>query len=97
MRAMLKDMGYEQRNATQIWEDNQGAIALAKNAGYNSRTKHIDIKHHFTRENVENGKVQVDYVDTKNQLADLLTKALGTKTLKFLCEKSGIKKKVAMH
>ena len=33
MRAMLKDMGYEQRNATQIWEDNQGAIALAKNAG----------------------------------------------------------------
>ena len=59
--------------------------------------KHIDIKHHFTRENVENGKVQVDYVDTKNQLADLLTEALGTKTLKFLCEKSGIKKKVAMH
>ena len=52
---------------------------MAKNAGYNSRTKHIDIKHHFTRENVENGKVQVDYVDTKNQLADLLTKALGTK------------------
>lgn len=75
----------------------QGVIALAKNAGYNSRTKHIDIKHHFTRENMENGKVQVDYVDTKNQLTDLLTKTFRTKTLKFQCKKSGIKTKVAMH
>ncbi|KAI9905230.1 hypothetical protein PsorP6_013904 [Peronosclerospora sorghi] len=97
MRAMLKDMGIEQKTATQIWEDNQGEIALAKNAGYNSRTKHVDIKHHFTRENVENGTVQIDYVDTKNQLADLLTKALGTKKLKLLCGKSSIKTKVTVH
>ncbi|POM80562.1 Integrase catalytic core protein [Phytophthora palmivora] len=97
MRAMLKDMGHEQGNATQIWEDNQGAIALAKNAGYNSRTKHVDIKHHFTRENVENGTVLVDYIDTKQQLADLLTKALGTKALKYLREASGIKDKATVH
>ncbi|KAI9910898.1 hypothetical protein PsorP6_010383 [Peronosclerospora sorghi] len=60
MRAMLKDMEIEQKTATQIWEDNQGAIALAKSAGYNSKTNHVDIKHHFTRENVENGTVQID-------------------------------------
>ncbi|OWY91573.1 Retrovirus-related pol Polyprotein, partial [Phytophthora megakarya] len=77
-------------SATQIWEDNQGAIALAKNAGYNSRTKHVDIKHHFTRENV--GKA--DYIDTKRQLVDLLTKALGTKTHKYLSNASGIKMKI---
>ncbi|OWY91211.1 Retroelement Polyprotein [Phytophthora megakarya] len=81
-------------SATQIWEDNQGAIALAKNAGYNSRTKHVDIKHHFTRENVERGTIKVDYIDTKRQLADLLTKALGTKTLKYLSNASGIKMKI---
>ncbi|KAE9186560.1 hypothetical protein PF005_g20804 [Phytophthora fragariae] len=85
-----------QRNATTIWEDNQGAIALAQNAGYHARTKHVDIRHHFIRENVERGTVKVEYVDTKNQLADMLTKALGTKTLKFLCDGNGIKEKVTV-
>ncbi|OWZ15188.1 hypothetical protein PHMEG_00011211 [Phytophthora megakarya] len=94
LRAMLKDMGIEQKKATQIWEDNQGTIALAKNAGFNSRTKHVDIKHHFTRENVERGTIKVDYIDTKRQLADFLTKALGTKTLKYLNNASGIKIKI---
>jgi hypothetical protein len=91
-RAMLTDMGALQRNATTIWEDNQGAIALAQNAGYHARTKHVDVRHHFIRENVERGTVE--YVDTKNQLADILTKALGTKTLKFLRDGNGITAKV---
>ncbi|KAE9023480.1 hypothetical protein PR003_g13857 [Phytophthora rubi] len=56
-----------------IWEDNQAAIALAQNAGYHARTKHVDIRHHFIKENVERGTVKVQYVDTKNQLADILT------------------------
>ncbi|OWY94987.1 polyprotein [Phytophthora megakarya] len=94
LRVMLKDMGIKQKEATQIWEDNQGAIALVKNAAYNSRTKHVDIKHHFTRENVKRGTIKVDYVNTKHQFADLLTKALGTKTLKFLSNASGIKMKI---
>jgi hypothetical protein len=95
-RAMLTDIGALQRNATTIWEDNQGAIALAQNAGYHARTKHVDIRHHFIRENVERGTVTVEYVDTKNQLADILTKALGTKTLKFLRDGNGIKAKVTV-
>ncbi|OWZ20060.1 polyprotein [Phytophthora megakarya] len=59
-----------------------------------SLTKHVDIKHHFTRENVERETIKVDYIDTKRQLADLLTKALGTKTLKYLNNASGIKMKI---
>ena len=96
-RAILTDMGMLQKRATTIWEDNQGAIALAQNAGYHARTKHVDIRHHFIRENVERGTVTIKYIDTKNQLADILTKSLGTKTLKFLREGSGVKTKVAMH
>ncbi|GMG18299.1 unnamed protein product [Phytophthora fragariaefolia] len=92
-RAMLTDMGKEQHEPTQIWEDNQGAIAVAQNAGYHARTNHVDIRHHFIRENVERGTIKVDYVDTKHQLADLLTRALGTKALKFLRDASGIKAK----
>ncbi|OWZ17952.1 Integrase, catalytic core protein [Phytophthora megakarya] len=78
----------------EIWEDNQGAIELAKNAGYHSRTRHVDIKHHFTSEIMERGTIKVDHIDTKRQLADLLTTALGTKTLKYLSNASGIKMKI---
>ncbi|KAE8970121.1 hypothetical protein PR001_g27300, partial [Phytophthora rubi] len=96
-RAMLKDLGHEQVGATQVWEDNQGAIALASNAGYNARTKHVDIRHHFIRENVARDIVTVDYVGTEKQLADMLTKALGTKRLRFLVEASGIRPKPTQH
>ncbi|KAE9212782.1 hypothetical protein PF004_g15533 [Phytophthora fragariae] len=96
-RATLKDLGHEQVGATQVWEDNQGAIALASNAGYNARTKHVDIRHHYIRENVARDIITVDYVGTEDQLADLLTKALGTKRLKFLVEASGILPKAAQH
>jgi hypothetical protein len=95
-RAMLTDIGAIQLNATKIWEDNQGAIALAQNSGYHARTKHVDIRHRFIRENVERGTVTVEYIDTKNQLADILTKALGTKTLKFLRDGNGIAAKVTV-
>lgn len=77
----MKDLGYKQTSATQIWEDNQGAIALANKTGYNARTKHVDIRHHFIREKVSSGDIKIDYVETQQQLADILTKALATKRL----------------
>ncbi|OWY95153.1 hypothetical protein PHMEG_00034917 [Phytophthora megakarya] len=92
--SMLKDMRHEQREGTQVWEDNEGDIALASNAEYHARTKHVDIRHHFTRENVEDGTVKIGYIDTKYQIADMLTKALGTKTLQYLRNASGVKAKV---
>ena len=66
---------------------------MPNNAGYHARTKHVDIRHHFIRENVQDRILQINYIDTKNQLADMLTKALGTKILKFMCEATGIKTK----
>ena len=92
-RAMLKDMGYEQVRGTQVWEYNQGAIDLANNAGHYARTEHVEIRHQFIRENVQDGILKIDYIDTKNQLADMLKKALGTKILKFMCEAIRIKTK----
>lgn len=89
-RAMLRDMGHEQVEGTQVWKVNQGAIASADNAGYHARTKHVDIKHHFIRVNVQGGLLKIDHIDTKSQLADVLTKALGSKMLKYLREASGI-------
>ena len=60
-----------------IKEDNQGAIALSKNPKYHSRTKHIDIKHHFIRDKFPKKEVVLDYCPTEEMLAALLTKLLG--------------------
>jgi hypothetical protein len=63
-------------SATIIYGDNQGAIALAKNPQFHARTKHIDIQHHFVREKVAEGRVDIKYIHTSKQVADGLTKAL---------------------
>ena len=67
-----------------IYEDNQGCIGLANNPVVHKRSKHIDIRHHFTREKVESGEVRLEYVATEHQLADLLTKALHRVRLEVL-------------
>ena len=56
--------------------DNTSAINLTKNPIQHSRTKHIDIKHHFIRDLVLTKEVKVEYVSTLNQLADIFTKPL---------------------
>ena len=83
-RMLMADLGFEQNNPTVIWEDNQGAIALATNPGYHARTKDVDIRHHFVREKVLVGEIKVIYKETEHQLADILTKALGTKRFQYL-------------
>ncbi|KAE9081823.1 hypothetical protein PF010_g21832 [Phytophthora fragariae] len=90
MRRLLKDIGAEQVGATVIYEDNQGAMALAKNVGYQARTKHIDIRYHFIQEKVVSNEVELEYVDTKNQLADFMTKGLSSKTLRYLMMRSNV-------
>ncbi|KAE9264835.1 hypothetical protein PR003_g32655, partial [Phytophthora rubi] len=76
--------------ALMIYEDNQGAMALVKNVGYQARTKHIDIRYHFIREKVVSNEVELEYVDTKNQLADFMTKCLSSKTLRYLMMRSNV-------
>lgn len=57
-----------------VFGDNTAAIALAKNPVFHQRSKHIDIKHHFLRDHVKAGTVKLAYVDTKENVADVLTK-----------------------
>lgn len=79
LRRLLNEIRPETANepqATIIYCDNQGAIALAKNPQFHARTKHIDIQHHFVREKINEGAVQLEYIKTEGQVADGLTKAL---------------------
>ena len=56
--------------------DNNSAIQLAKNQTYHGRTKHIEVHHHFVREKVERGVLEVEFCPTEEQVADVLTKGL---------------------
>ncbi|KAK2382949.1 putative mitochondrial protein [Trifolium repens] len=70
--------------------DNTSAINLTKNPVLHSRTKHIEIRHHFLRDHVEKGDVVFEHVDSKNQLADIFTKPLATDPFIFIRGELGI-------
>ncbi|RDB17165.1 Retrovirus-related Pol polyprotein from transposon TNT 1-94 [Hypsizygus marmoreus] len=77
MYSAMDEVGFPQRKPAVLLNDNAGAISLSKNTKHNSRVKHIDIRHHYIRERVEDGDVAVRYVPSAENLADLFTKPLG--------------------
>ena len=64
LRSLLEEMGVTPEGATTIQEDNQSCIKMCKNPVMQKRTKHIDVKHHFVRERVEDGTVELQYCPT---------------------------------
>jgi len=70
--------------------DNTSAISLRKNPVQHSRTKYIEIRHHFIRDHVNNGDYEIQFVSTENQLADLFTKPLNKERFNFLRNELGI-------
>ncbi|POM75606.1 Polyprotein [Phytophthora palmivora] len=90
MRRLLKDLGAEQEELTVIYEDNQGAMALAKNVVYQSRIKHIDIRYHFVCEKVNRDEVELVFEQSKNQLADVFIKSLSSKALCYFMVRSNV-------
>ena len=76
-RQFLSELGFAMDSATALRSDNQGAISLARNPVCHSRAKHIDLRHHFIRDAVEERVVWLEYIPTADMMADSLTKALG--------------------
>lgn len=83
------ELGYDHQ-ATCIRSDNQGSICLTKNAGSHSRTKHIDVRHFFIRDEVERGAITFEYVPTAKMAADVLTKALSEEKHKVTTQLLGM-------
>ena len=80
-----------------IYEDNQSAIAIAKNPQFHGRTKHIAIKYYYIREQVNDGTVSVKYCSTENMLADMLTKPLASIHFSKLCLPIGVEPSLKVH
>ena len=77
-------------DATTLFSDNQSAIALTKEHQYHARTKHIDVRFHFIRWIVEEGKVRLIYCPTEEMVADILTKALVSTKVKHFASELGL-------
>jgi hypothetical protein len=73
MRQTLRDYGYNLRKVPLLC-DNESAIRMADNPVEHIRTKHIDIRYHFLRDHQQKGDIQIAYVSTKEQLADITNK-----------------------
>ena len=89
MQKMLNDL-QACVSPLKIMEDNQGAIAIAKNPIAHARTKHIDIRFHYVREAIEEGIIEIEYCPTDVMIADLLTKPLSKEHFERLRQMMGL-------
>nr|GEU48552.1 putative ribonuclease H-like domain-containing protein [Tanacetum cinerariifolium] len=90
MRSQLTDYGLG-FNQILMYCDNKSAITVCCNNVQHSMLKHIDIRYHFIKEHVENGVIELYFVNTEYQLADIFTKALGRERIEFLINKQGMR------
>ncbi|GJR63304.1 retrovirus-related pol polyprotein from transposon TNT 1-94 [Tanacetum coccineum] len=90
MRSQLTDYGLG-FNKIPMYHDNKSAISICCNNVQHSRSKHIDIGFHFIKEQVKNGVVELYFVNTEYQLANIFTKALCRERIEFLINKLGIR------
>ncbi|GJT47439.1 retrovirus-related pol polyprotein from transposon TNT 1-94 [Tanacetum coccineum] len=90
MRTQLQDYGFNY-NKIPLYCDSQSAIAISCNPVQHSHTKHIHTRYHFIKEQVENGIIELYFVRTEYQLADMFTKALPEDRFQYLVRQIGMR------
>jgi transposase InsO family protein len=76
LRGLMEELGLNTQTGSIVYGDNQSTLAVSHNGVKGERTKHVDVKYHFVTETVERGDVQLRWVPTAQQQADIFTKAL---------------------
>nr|GEZ61887.1 retrovirus-related Pol polyprotein from transposon TNT 1-94 [Tanacetum cinerariifolium] len=89
LRTQLTDYGFH-FDQIPMYCDSKAAIDILCNPVQHSRTKHFDVRHHFIKEQVEKGIVELFFVETQYQLADLFTKSLPKDRFKYLIRRLGM-------
>ncbi|UYV62645.1 hypothetical protein LAZ67_2001397 [Cordylochernes scorpioides] len=90
LRHLLRELHQEQVKPTTIFCDNQSCIRLVHNPEYHKRTKHIDISYHFIRDHFQNHAIDLLYVCSNDQAADIFTKALPPERYRRLRSQLGL-------
>ncbi|KAM1285869.1 hypothetical protein EV1_028411 [Malus domestica] len=91
LRFVLEDFGEMQTVATPMHCDNTSAIAITKNPIFHQKTKHINRRYHFIKEALQQGVIELLHCPTKEQIADIFTKALAREQFSYLRELLGVK------
>lgn len=90
LKRLLDELTPVNMDAPTFYLDNQSAIRFVKNPEYHKRTKHIDVRYHFIRGKYEDRMFDLKYVETNEQLADVMTKALARAKHSFFCVAMGM-------
>lgn len=90
---LLEELGITKLRSVTLSCDNQSAIYIRKNPFFHERKKHIKVDCHFTRDKIMEGLLQLSYLPTKNQLADVFTKVLPSGQFRDLLSKLGVSAK----
>ncbi|KAK6136956.1 hypothetical protein DH2020_029301 [Rehmannia glutinosa] len=80
VQSLFRELGISFEALSTIWCDNVSAINIAQNPVHHNRTKHIEIRHHFLRDCVSKRKIEISFVPSQDQLADIFTKPLTSET-----------------
>lgn len=90
LRSLLKEIGFEQLAPTPLLCDNKSMMLMVQNPVFHDRTKHIDIKYHYVRQQYQAKVIELLSVRSKHELADLLTKPLKPQELRLNRSRIGV-------
>jgi hypothetical protein len=90
LRKLLTDLGFAPTESCKLYCDNRAAINISENPVQHDRTKHVEVDRHFIKEKLEADIIKLPYVKSEDQLADILTKAVGTQFFEEVLCKLGI-------
>ncbi|RVW64339.1 Retrovirus-related Pol polyprotein from transposon RE1 [Vitis vinifera] len=90
LKRLLEELQLAPHGPMKLMCDNQAAISIAKNPVHHDRTKHVEIDRHFIKEKIEQKNIEVDYIPTRQQIADIMTKAVPRTQFDILLSKLGM-------
>ena len=77
IKDLISNFNVEIKKPVNVYEDNSGAVIIAKYGNFTKRSKYIEVHYHFVNENYEEGLIEIVKVSSEKNIADILTKALG--------------------
>ena len=90
LRKLLTKLGFTRTKSCELYCDNQAAINISENPVQHDRTKHVEVDRHFIKEKLEAKVINLPHMKSKDQLADILTKAVETQFFEEVLRKLGI-------
>ncbi|KAB2617825.1 gag-pol polyprotein [Pyrus ussuriensis x Pyrus communis] len=91
LKILLRELGFNSTKPSNLYCDNKAAISIAHNLVQHDRTKHVEVDRHFIKERLVDGTINLPYVKSDDQLADILTKAVSSRIFHLSLSKLGIR------